>query len=140
MSDNKMTNDANEMSSRVEDAVIAYGPSSASLNVDHIPVLGARYDMSLADFAEILEVTPKTLHRWKSQHHFLSPQQSSRVEIVESIFELGLRVLGSQKAVNAWVREPVLLLGGRKPLDLLKTESGRRAVEGALRQIELGMF
>jgi putative toxin-antitoxin system antitoxin component (TIGR02293 family) len=102
--------------------------------------LGHQFGLTLSDFADVLEVTPKTLSRWKQKGEILSRQQSDRIAILESLFILGERVLGSRQAMKDWIQEKVLYLNGDKPLDLLKTESGRRAVEEALHQIEFGMY
>jgi putative toxin-antitoxin system antitoxin component (TIGR02293 family) len=102
--------------------------------------LEEQYNLTAKDVAEVLEVTPKTLTRWSQKDKRLSLQQSDRIAILESIFALGKRVLGSSKNVGEWIHGPVLYLNGQKPIDLLKLESGRRNVESALNQIEFGMY
>ena len=98
------------------------------------------FDLKAHDLADVLEVTPKTLTRWKRKNEVLSPQQSDRVAVLESIFTLGEKVLGSREKIKEWIHQPVLYLNGGRPLDDLKTESGRRRVEEALHQIEFGMY
>jgi len=98
------------------------------------------FGMTLSDFADVLEVTPKTLTRWKLKGEALSRQQSDRIAVLESIFALGEKVLGSRENMKEWIHQRVFALNGAEPLDVLKTESGRKMVEDVLHQIEFGIF
>lgn len=98
------------------------------------------YEMSVADVADVLDVTPKTLSRNKRKEGGFSYQQTDRLRVLDSILTLGRRVLGSEEEVKGWLRKSVFSLEGQKPIDLIKTESGRRRVEGVLHQIEHGIF
>jgi putative toxin-antitoxin system antitoxin component (TIGR02293 family) len=102
--------------------------------------LGKEYNLSMQDFADVLEVTPKTLSRWKRKGEKLSQQQNDRITILESIFAQGERILGSRERMREWLHAKVLYLNGKKPVEMIKTEMGRRLVEEALHQIEFGMF
>ncbi len=102
--------------------------------------LSMDFDITAIDMADILDVTPRTFSRWKKKGHAMSEQQTDRMSILKSIFDLGRKVLGSDVNVKKWVREPIFLLDGQIPLNLLKTETGRRRVESVLRQIEYGFF
>jgi putative toxin-antitoxin system antitoxin component (TIGR02293 family) len=102
--------------------------------------LAADFGLSAKDIAGVLDITPKTFSRWKGRENFLSEQQADRMLILKSIVDLGRKVLGSDANVKKWIREPVFSLDGQIPLNLLKTESGRRQIESALHQIEYGFF
>lgn len=93
-----------------------------------------------ADMADILEVSSKTLNRWKKTGAVLSPQQSDRLANVEAILKHGEDVLGSQERAVDWMYGKVFFLQGRRPIDVIKTETGRREVDNALGVIEWGMF
>lgn len=108
-----------------------------------IKELNASYALTLGDIADILDVAPKTLTRWaknKKNIKSISKQKSDRIEILESILILGKKVLGSDEELNRWLHNPVFALEGKKPIDLIKTESGRRKVEEVLHQIEYGIY
>jgi putative toxin-antitoxin system antitoxin component (TIGR02293 family) len=98
------------------------------------------FELSAKELAGVLDITPRTFSRWKGKPDAMSEQQADRMLILAGIFELGREVLGSEEEVKKWIREPIFALDGRIPLDLLKTESGRRKVESALHQIEHGSF
>ena len=102
--------------------------------------LSTDFDITAIDMADILDVTPRTFSRWKKKSNAMSAQQVDRMVILKSIFDLGRKVLGSDANVKKWIREPIFTLDGQIPLNLLKTETGRRRVESVLRQIEYGFF
>jgi len=105
--------------------------------------LNQRYALTIGDIAEVLDVAPKTISRWaksKKSSELISEQKADSLEILESILTLGKNVLGSDEELNSWLHNPVFALDGNKPIDLIKTESGRRRVEEVLHQIEHGIF
>ena len=106
----------------------------------HLHALTAGYDFTERDLAGILDVNQRTITRWKAQHGRLSSQQVDRIGVLESILELGKRVLGSEDEVRLWLNSSVFSLEGQKPKDLIKTESGRKRVENVLLQIEGGVY
>ncbi len=120
-----------------------YITSYSEDQVMKVKELNASYALTLSDIADVLDVAPKTLTRWtknKKSTKSISKQKSDRLEILESILVLGKKVLGSEDELNRWLHNPVFALDGKKPIDLIKTESGRRRVEEALHQIEYGIY
>jgi putative toxin-antitoxin system antitoxin component (TIGR02293 family) len=118
----------------------AKGINIPEVNYDDVAGFLSAYGFSVQDLAEVLDVNRKTLFRWKESEEAFSLQQSDRISVLESILELGKKVLGSEEEVKQWLHSPVHSLDGRQPLDLIKTESGRRLVETALHQIEYGVL
>jgi len=118
-------------------------PSVSGSSIGIVKELNERYALTIRDIADILDVTPKTLTRWtknKNNSKVISQRKSDSLEILESILELGKKVLGSEDELNQWLHNPVFALNGKKPIDMIKTESGRRKVEEVLHQIEYGIF
>ena len=93
-----------------------------------------------ADLADILEVSPKTLTRWKKSGEALTPQQTDRMAHVEAILIHAEDIFKTRERVMEWMCGKVFYLQGRRPIDVIKTETGRREVENALGVIEWGMF
>ncbi|GAB4299580.1 MAG: hypothetical protein Kow0098_26230 [Ignavibacteriaceae bacterium] len=116
---------------------------SFSSSDKRIRKINERYALTISDIADILDVTPRTLSRWSKNRDTagkLSERKSDNLAVLEAILKLGERVLGSEDELNQWLHSPVFALGGKKPVDLIKTESGRRRVEEVLHQIELGIY
>lgn len=93
-----------------------------------------------ADLADILEVSPKTLSRWKKSGARLTPQQTDRMAHVEAIMKHAEEIFKTPERVMEWMHGKVFYLQGRRPIDVIKTETGRREVDNALGVIEWGMF
>ena len=118
-------------------------PSISGSSIGIVKELNERYALTIRDIADILDIAPKTLTRWtknKNNSKVISQRKSDSLEILESILELGKKVLGSEDELNKWLHNPVFALDGKKPVDMIKTESGRRKVEEVLHQIEHGIF
>lgn len=120
---------------KVAEPAIAYAVAPLGASIDH--TLGL---LSPFEQAEVLEVSTKTLTRWRSKGEALTPQQTDRVAVVEAIFRTGERVVGSREDMLRWIHSPIHYLEGQRPIELLKTETGRRRVEDALHAIEWGML
>lgn len=93
-----------------------------------------------ADLADILEVSPKTLARWKKNGAMLTPQQTDRMAHVEKVLAHAQDIFKTPERVMEWMHGKVLYLNARRPIDVIKTETGRREVDNALAVIEWGMF
>lgn len=93
-----------------------------------------------ADLADILEVSPKTLARWKKSGERLTPQQTDRMAHVEAVMKHAEDIFKTPERVMEWMHSKVLYLNARRPIDVIKTETGRREVDNALAVIEWGMF
>ncbi len=116
---------------------------SSNISIGKIKELNERYALTIGDIAAVLDLSPKTISRWtknKKSTERISEQRSDSLQILETILQLGKKVLGSEEELNKWLHDPVFALDGNKPVDLIKTESGRRRVEEALHQIEYGIY
>ena len=102
--------------------------------------LTSEFDLTAKTMAGVIGVTPRTFSRWSGNNHAMSEQQADRLNILKSILDLGKSVLGSEEAVKKWIHQPILLLDGQIPADIIDTESGRRKIESVLHQIEFGFF
>ena len=125
-------------------AKIEYNSSSVSKSpAGKIREINERYALTVGDIAGVLDVATKTITRWtksKNSGSTLSAQKKDRLAVLESILKLGKKVLGSNEELNRWLHSPVFSLDGKKPVDMIKTESGRRRVEEVLHQIEYGIY
>ncbi|MDN5849304.1 MAG: DUF2384 domain-containing protein [Nitrococcus sp.] len=70
----------------------------------------------------------------------LGPAASDRLVRIARLYSLAEDVLESEEAASAWLREPVPMLDGEIPLDLLATDWGAERVREVLMRIEHGLF
>ena len=92
------------------------------------------------DWASILDVSTKTLQRYKlSNAHFKALQSQKIIEMSE-VTKLGIDVFGSIDTLKLWLETPNFALGNVKPKDLLKDSYGKELVMAELSRIEFGIF
>ena len=97
--------------------------------------------MKLTDkeFANVLGISQRTLGRKKSKKERLSLIASDRLYRLARIFAFAVEVLGDKKQAREWLHRPQIALGGRVPLEVMKTEAGAQEVEDLLGRIEHGV-
>ena len=111
---------------------------SEGLSPDALNVVQDRLDLSNAELAHVVHISPRTLTRRKKEER-LSPDESERVYRVARLIEIAARVLGSEDEAREWMKEPNYALGEQVPLEVARTEPGAELVERLLGQIEHGI-
>lgn len=91
------------------------------------------------EMATYIGVTSRTYQR-RAKKGELEDAESAKVEMLDSLLELGARALGSEERAGQWLTSPILSLEGRKPIELLSTIKGYERVKNKLLQIEYGTF
>jgi putative toxin-antitoxin system antitoxin component (TIGR02293 family) len=93
-----------------------------------------------ADVAALLQVSGRTLSRLKGGKARLPADLSDRLYSVASVFALAEDVFGTADRVRTWLVEPQHGLGGKRPQELVASETGRSQVRALLRRIEYGFL
>jgi putative toxin-antitoxin system antitoxin component (TIGR02293 family) len=94
--------------------------------------------LSDREFADTLGISRRTLGRKKKAHSKLSPVESDRLYRLVKIFVLAVTVLEGRDQAVEWLHSRQIALGGRVPLDMMKTAVGAQEVEDLLVRIEYG--
>ncbi len=98
-------------------------------------------ELTDAELARILGVSPKTVHRIRSTPgRRIASTASDRLYRTARLYLLAAEVLEDADAARDWLRSPQLGLDGRVPLDLLSTDAGSREIEALLVRIEHGVL
>jgi putative toxin-antitoxin system antitoxin component (TIGR02293 family) len=84
-------------------------------------------------------VTKRTLQRRRDAKR-LSVEESDKLTRLVRMIARAEAALGDPAKAERWVREPNRALEGRRPLDLLSSDVGARAVEKVLGRIEHGIY
>ncbi len=92
------------------------------------------------DWAEILNVSTKSLHRYRQSSRQFKPLQSEKIVEMAEITEAGREVFGDIEKFRRWLDTPNFALGGLKPFELLKDSYGKELVLSELTRIEHGIF
>jgi putative toxin-antitoxin system antitoxin component (TIGR02293 family) len=92
-----------------------------------------------ADLGDLV-INPRTLRHRRSRGEALSMEEGERAVRLARMLATADAVLGDRAAAWTWLREPNLSLDGARPIELLKSEIGARAVEETLVRLEHGLF
>lgn len=110
-------------------------PFSALENLKEVLKLSDR------EISNALDVSTKTASRWRHGEKTRLPSSvSDRIFRYARIFALAEQVLEDRDAAREWLHDTQIGLGGRTPIDLMRTEAGTREVESLLIRIEHGVL
>jgi putative toxin-antitoxin system antitoxin component (TIGR02293 family) len=84
-------------------------------------------------------VPRRTLADRKQKEKPLSPDQSDRLARVLRIYARAQEAIGDMTRASRWLHRDNRALGGKRPIDLLGSDAGTRAVERVLGRIEHGI-
>ena len=112
---------------------------------DGIPweaVADIKKELNLTDgeLAKVLDVSERTLSRLRQSNKKLAASTGDRLYRLVNIYSLTRKVFDASSAAREWMHQPQVGLGGRTPLDFLRTEAGAREVEDLLGRIEYGVI
>lgn len=95
--------------------------------------------IAVRDLMDVVIPARTLKHRRQRNEHF-NIDESDRLARVARIFELAVKVYGSCDDGRRWLTSSMRRFDGKTALSMLRTESGKQAVEEFLVQIEEGMF
>lgn len=92
------------------------------------------------EIAEVLEISPSTLSRWKKndKEPLLGKLQSKLVLYIDEIICKGVRLFGSEEKFKVWLKTPNFALGDKKPVELLKDPYEVEKVDNAIEAMSWG--
>ncbi|MET0637017.1 MAG: antitoxin Xre/MbcA/ParS toxin-binding domain-containing protein [Chitinophagaceae bacterium] len=92
------------------------------------------------DWTSILDLTSKSLQRYKAGSKQFGPLQSEKIIEMAEVTNIGLEVFRDMEKFSLWLDTPSFALGKMKPKDLLKDSYGKELVLGELVRINYGIF
>ena len=93
------------------------------------------------DWADFLDISTKSLQRYKSQPDFsFKPIHSEKIIEMAEVTKVGLDVFGDMEKLRLWLNTPNYALGNLKPIELLKDSYGKEMVISELVRIEHGIL
>ncbi len=95
---------------------------------------------SESDWAGLLEISAKSLQRYKESSRQFKPIQSEKIIEMAEVTNVGLDVFGDMDKFKLWLDTPNFSLGGLKPKDLLRDSYGKEMVMGELTRINYGIL
>jgi putative toxin-antitoxin system antitoxin component (TIGR02293 family) len=92
------------------------------------------------DWAEFLNLSTKSLHRYKQDAKHFKPLQSEKIIEMAEVTNIGVEVFGNMEKFKLWLDTPNFALGSLKPMELLKDSYGKEMVIGELTRINHGIL
>jgi len=93
------------------------------------------------DWAEILNISSKSLQRYRAEKDFrFKPIHSEKIIEIAEVALLGNTVFDTSSQFYLWLRMPLFALGSMKPIELLKDSYGKEMVLDELHRIDQGIF
>lgn len=93
-----------------------------------------------AEELDELVIPKRTLARRRAQNEALTVEETDKALRLARISAEADRVFGDPAKSSRWLRKKSAALSGNTPLALLRSETGARAVDDLLGQIDHGMF
>ena len=93
---------------------------------------------SQQDIAEMMEVDPSTLFRWKKEDKKLNKLLTKAILDMDKLVAKGVRIFGSEENFSEWLHASNYSLGDQKPLELMKDPYGLELLDNALEAISWG--
>jgi putative toxin-antitoxin system antitoxin component (TIGR02293 family) len=91
------------------------------------------------ELAPLLWISNKTISRYKSGSHTLNAAVSERILRLAMVSQRCEEVFEDKKFCNDWLKSESVALGGKTPLDLMKSDFGIDLVLTELTRIEHGV-
>ncbi|MBO9570942.1 MAG: DUF2384 domain-containing protein [Chitinophagaceae bacterium] len=92
------------------------------------------------DWANFLDISTKSLHRYKESARHFKPIQSEKIIEMAEVTNVGLDVFESIEKFKLWLDTPNYALGNLKPMELLKDSYGKEMVVSELTRINYGVL
>jgi putative toxin-antitoxin system antitoxin component (TIGR02293 family) len=92
------------------------------------------------DWADILDISSKSLQRYKQASRQFKPIQSEKIIEIAEVTNLGMEVFEDMEKFRLWLETPNFSLGNIKPAELMKDSYGKEMVLGELSRINHGIL
>lgn len=92
------------------------------------------------EWAEYLNLSTKSLQRYKQSAKSFKPLQSEKIIEMSEVTSIGLDVFGNSEKFKLWLNTPNFALGKLTPIELLRDSYGKEMVIGELIKINHGIL
>ncbi|WKN41863.1 type II RES/Xre toxin-antitoxin system antitoxin [Tunicatimonas pelagia] len=130
---------ATSVSSTVEYASLAQIQSAQQgIPADEFFAVAKQTGISQEKLAALLEISPRTLHRYQREARNLNAKESELLIKLSLLLKRGEIIFGSTDAFTAWLFEPAYGLDRQVPFELLYTSEGVNVVADEVERIAFG--
>ncbi|MBX7225664.1 MAG: DUF2384 domain-containing protein [Chitinophagales bacterium] len=125
----------------LEDKLLVVKTIKAGLPYSFFEVIKENAPFSESDWADFLDISTKTLQRYKtSEDHLFKSIYSEKIIELAEVTKIGMDVFGTTEKFELWLNTPNYALGNVLPKTLLKDSYGKELVVGELVRINHGIL
>lgn len=149
----KKHSSSDDVPSKVNDTAVAYHLSTYSsqnphtllrvirdgISYDEFEKIKERSGLSLAEWANYLNLSERTLLRYAKNSENLDKSTSERVIEIAMLQERASDVFGDLDVFNQWINSPVRALGNAMPKEYLDSSIGIQILNEVMGRIEHGI-
>ena len=99
-----------------------------------------KFPFTMQHWADFLHISGKTLSRYQKENKIFEAPQSERILQIELLYARGTEVFGSKDYFISWLQTENIVLGKKKPQDLLDSSFGISLLMDELTRIEHGVL
>lgn len=121
------------------DSSLLINKSRNGISMHKISQIIDRYQLTLKDTANILNVSERTLQRYHN-NDILTKDITERALRLQRLYERGAEVFGTLDNFISWMKSPILIFKNEKPISFLDTIFGFELLEQEIGRIEHGIF
>jgi putative toxin-antitoxin system antitoxin component (TIGR02293 family) len=92
------------------------------------------------DWSLLLNISVKSLQRYKQMDRQFKPSQSEKIIEIAEVTQKGIDTFGDINKFKLWLETPNFSMGGVKPLELLTDSYGKEMVVSELTKIDHGIL
>lgn len=122
------------------DKMLIIGAIRNGLPYSLFDVIQAYAPFSESDWANFLDISTKSLQRYKQVSKQFKSSQSEKIIEMAEVTTIGLDVFGEMDKFKLWLETPNFALGNLKPMELLKDSYGKELVISELTRINYGIL
>jgi putative toxin-antitoxin system antitoxin component (TIGR02293 family) len=93
-----------------------------------------------SDLAPIINISETTILRRLQTRSKLKPDESQRVARLMRVYVNAVETFEDRGKTKTWLGNPLGVLGGKSPIELMASEQGARGVEQVLGRLNNGVF
>lgn len=109
-------------------------------SIERFQELSVRLLFTQQEWAEILHVSDRTLHRYLKENKPFEGLYAEHLYQLENMADLGLEVFGDVKAFAKWLRTPREVLGEMQDFATLRSFWGVKLICNELGRMEHGVY
>ncbi len=110
------------------------------ISFDAFVRISQKFPFTLQTWADFLHLSTKTLSRYEKDNKTFEAPQSERLIQIEMLRTKGIEVFGSDEYFMIWLQTENLVLGKKKPQDLLDSSFGIALLTDELTRIAHGVL